>query len=153
MSALIAALTGTISELGLDNGQISRIYGTTNGKLLREEYAYDDESLLLAQADPVLESADFPYGDIRTTKETDAMILNTTANSVEVRVSARPFLCATPSFPQDANAVWKPTTPDALVNWRAVAGRILRFRFTVKDSRLCSFDAWSEGVQITKAEK
>jgi hypothetical protein len=155
LDVTIAALAGTIGDLGLNETSIGRLYGTDSGELLREETEADADPELAATPydDPVLESGDFHYGDIRATKECDGMILNTTAPKVGIRVSGRNFLGDAPTFPVDANAEWTPTLPDLMSNFRAVAGRVFRYRFTLKDSKLATFDAFSEGMLVKQAEK
>ena len=149
-----SVLANQIGQMGLDSVGLDRTFGTGGGQLLREELATDMASTLVSTYDsPVLESPDFHYGDIRTTKEVDAMILNSTAAAIEVRAAGRNFLGAKPTYPVDALALWKPTYPDAMVNFKALSGRILRYQFTFVGQRFVTFDAFSEGLLAEKAEK
>ena len=153
LAGTIAGLGSTpIGQLGLDSVGLDRTYGTGTGELLRDELP-EDTTFETPYDFPVLETPDFHYGDIRTVKEVDAMILNSTAPTIEVRATGRNFLGATPSYPTDALAVWKPTYPDAMVNFKALSGRILRFMFTFINTRNVTFDAYSEGILTEKAEK
>jgi len=153
LTGTIEALPGTIESLGLDLVGLARVYGTANGTILREETVADTTGFAVPYDNPVLESPDFSYDDIRTIKEVDAMILNTTATSVEIRASSRDFLGSPAVYSTDPLAVWIPTLIDAMVNWPAKSGRVFRYLFTLINSRNATFDAFSEGVYMKKAEK
>ena len=113
-------------------------------------------STVIAADDPILESGDFHYGDIRTMKENDAMVINAalyTGATINVGVSGRNFLGVAPTFSATPNAVWNTTLQDAMSTYKAVPGRVFRYRFTLKNARLARFDAFSESVYAKTAEK
>jgi hypothetical protein len=145
-----ASLTETLGSLGLDHDGLSRVYGTSTGRLFKEttsaeiyEEPYDD---------PILETPDFAYGDVRTIKEVDMMVLNTTAPRVDVQVATRNFLGETPVY-DNIDGTWFPTLPDAMLTFKARAGRVFRYLFTLRTSANASFDAFSESVRVAHAEK
>lgn len=75
--------TGTVANLGIGGTAVARLFGSATGKIYREEVAADAIGVLVAADVPILESADFHYGDIRTTKENDLMLINATYTSAE----------------------------------------------------------------------
>jgi len=156
LAGAISALTGTIGQLGLGVNTLPRIYGSATGQILQDEVIATDVSTLIAADDPVLESGDFHYGDLRTVKENDSMIINAALNtgaSIDIAVSGRNFLGDAPTYPTLPNASWTSTVQDSLSTYAPPSGRILRYRFTLKNARLASFAAFSDGVYAKAAEK
>jgi hypothetical protein len=156
LTGTIASLTGIISQLGFVAGAVPRIYGSHTGQVFQDERITTPVETLIAADDPVLESGDFHYGDIRTTKENDVMVINAALNTgatIDVAVSGRNFLGDTPTYPATVNASWNQSKQDAMSAYAAVAGRILRYKFTFKLARLVSFAAFSDGVYVKQAEK
>ncbi len=150
-------LVGEVGNLGLDSSSSPRLFGSSEGRLLREEIEDDEEGDLLGQDTPVLESADFHYGDIRTTKENDQVVLNAAWNTttfpngkIEVEVAGRSFLGESPSF--TAGGDWTPALQDGLLSYQSKYGRVLRFRFTASGLRRTVFSAFSESVYLKRAE-
>lgn len=76
LTGTVAGLAGTVGQLGLTGAGSPRLFGSSSGKIYREETPSDSDSSLITQDDPELESADFAYGDIRTYKENDLMLIN-----------------------------------------------------------------------------
>ena len=153
----IEDLTGTVAELGTLGSALPRLFGSVQGHLLREEVTNDNENNLLPQDTPTLESADFHYGDIRTMKENDLMVLNAAWNAqqnpdglIAVSVSARDYLGQAPSFV--AAGDWTPDLQDAILSYQAKVGRVLRYRFELEDTRNAVVSAFSEGVYAKRAE-
>ena len=89
LAGTVGSLTGTVGQLGLGTSGSPRLFGTDTGKIYREEVSTDADTVLISQDDPVLESADFVYGDIRTYKENDLMLIN--AGLTQETLAAGPF--------------------------------------------------------------
>lgn len=70
--------SGPVSTLGHASPGYARSFGTLNGQILREEAPSNTVDQFLPADDPVLESADYHYGDIFTVKECDLMVINAT---------------------------------------------------------------------------
>jgi len=101
VTSLGATPTG---RLGLASSPTARLFGTASGGLLREETTNDSPAgTTLTQEQPVLETADFHYGDIRTIKENDQMLLNATMESVLTTVDWSDVSAAT--LPDTGNQV------------------------------------------------
>ena len=160
LTGTIGALTGTISALGLALSATARQFGTGTGQTLREEQVTDSTSTLLPADDPVLESGDFHYGDIRTQKENDAMVINAwwkwieaDQQLIEVRVAVREYLGDNVHWPDDPNGTWTPKIQDAILTYAPVNGRVIRYKFTLKNTRMAIFSAFSDAVLLKlKAE-
>lgn len=147
-------LEGSISLLGTEDSGVSRVFGTGTGELLREEDTSDLVAAFVTPYDaPTLETGDFHYGDIRAVKENDLMIINSSAPKIQIRVSARDYLGTAATFSTDPIADWVPTLVDSISNYRALSGRIFRYQFILEDSRLATFDAFSEGLTVVRAER
>jgi hypothetical protein len=161
LSGTIGNLIESIDHLSLSPAETSRLFGTGVGQTLREELSTDSSSSLLPTDDPVLESGDFHYGDIRTQKENDAMVINAWWEQidfdkplVEVRVATRNYLGEGVKWSADPVATWTPDIQDSIATYEAVNGRILRYKFTFKNTRQAVLSAYSDVVLVKlKAEK
>lgn len=162
LTGLVSGLTGLVGVLGLGQGVALRLFGSSTGQVLREEVVADDVSLLLPADNPVLESGDFHYGDIRTEKENDQLTVNATWDQdenpegfINVRVKGRPYLGDDVVWTDDNDSVgqWKPTYPDQLLTYRSKVGRVLRYHFEAENIRGLVFNAFSEGIYVKQAEK
>lgn len=160
----VSGLSGPVGSLGVTPGGASRLFGSSTGRVLREETMSDASSLLLPADDPILETGDFHYGDIRNIKENDGMIVNSTWQhidgedaNIEVRVNGRDFLGDDVTYAATPDGRWNPwtlDTNDAQVNYPAKVGKILRYQFTFKKTRAAIFSAFSDLVLLkVKAEK
>ena len=160
----IGELEGPIGFLGIDPaaGPSPRLFGSSDGQLLREEMTSDASNTLLSADEPVLESADFHYGDLRTTKENDAIVVNAVwddhpadSPAIEVRVKGRDYL-STPidwTLAPTLAGLWVPELPDGELNYPVHYGRVLRYRFTGKNVRGLKFSAFSDRVRVAMPEK
>jgi hypothetical protein len=158
LTGTVAELTGTIATLGV-GGSVPKLYGSTAGALLRDELPTDADASLVAQDDPVVETPDFTYGDIRTQKEVDSMYLDASATgSIEVRVAARDYLSDTINWSSDSTKLspwqpWSRTLPEGRLTFNAKSGRILRYRFTAKGCRGLTFQSYEDSWYGHGAEK
>ena len=160
----VGELTGTVEDLVGDCGSLGleagspRLFGSGEGKLLREEVEGDDTEELLGQDNPVLESADFHYGDIRATKENDVMVINAVWDveqnpdgKIVVTVNGREFLGVEPEFEEGGE--WTQELQDGILTYTTKAGRVFRYRFETSGTRRAVFSAFSESVYAKRAEK
>lgn len=162
LTGSVAFLAGSVGSLGTGSGSAVRLFGSNSGRVLREEVAADDSSILLPADNPVLESGDFHYGDIRTEKEVDQIALNVFWDNeqnpdgfIDVRVQGRSFLSQTLVWDNDLDSVgqWKFVQQDHMITFTSKNGRVLRYRFEANNIRGLAFNAYSEGVYIKQAEK
>ena len=158
LAGLVNALTGTVEDLGTGGSALPRLYGSTEGHLLREELSNDSVDNLLPQDTPTLESPDFHYGDIRTTKENDLMVLNASwdtavspTGKIVVKASGRDFLGQSPSFTTEGD--WTQALQDGILGYQVKSGRVLRYKFELTSTRGATVSAFSEGVYAKRAEK
>ena len=158
LTGLVSALTGTAGNLGLGAGSAPRLFGSASGVIYREEVAADLVETLFAQDTPTLESGDFHYGDIRTTKENDLMVLNAAwdaaqnpTGKIEVSVASRDLLGSAPTYVLKAD--WTQILQDAISTYKNQSGRVFRYKFQAKNTRSAVFSAWSESVYAKLAEK
>jgi len=159
---VVGDLTGTCGNLGLLAGTTSpRIYGSASGAVLREELSTDAFSALMSVDDPVLETPDFHYGDIRTVKENGFMLVNATWDDslapdagIDVYAAGRAYLGDEPTWPSTAQGQWTPGIEDDMLSYLPVPGRVLRYKFVCKNARGLKFSAYSDAVNVQiKAEK
>jgi hypothetical protein len=161
----VASQTGEVGDLGV-SGTNQRLYGTDDGVVLRDAVTADANESLLAQDDPVLESADFHFGDLRTIKETDAMILNAywtetgegdiNENAyIEVYAKGRNYLSEPVGWSgSELRGSWDLDLEDDKLNYKgSVVGRVLRYKFVGKNIRGLKVAAWSDLVRGKLAEK
>ena len=162
LTGTLNALAGTFNALGFAGQTSPRIFGSASGKVLREEISTDDVGDLLAADDPVLESADFHYGDLRTVKENDAVVLNAVwedhddvVQNIEVRVRGREFLSTLVDWTHERTlvGVWTPQAIDGELNYPTRSGRVLRYRFKGINVRGLTFSAFSDRVRVEMPEK
>src|ERR1017187_6133403 len=156
LTGTIGALSGTIRQLSLNTNVTGRIYGAGSGQILQDELSSTPTDSLLPYDNPVLETGDYHYGDIRTVKENDAMVINAAVNdgvTIQINVAARTFLGEKAIYGNNPTSTWSPKLQDALCTYAPPSGRILRYKFVLKDARMCTFDAFSDAVYAKTAEK
>ncbi len=161
LTGAISALSGSISSLGVGAAGSPRLFGSSVGQLLREEVEADLASVLLPADDPVLESADFHYGDLRTVKENDAIVINAwwpphddVVQNIDVKVHGRDYLAKNVDWANVSSAgPWTPGMIDGELNYPTRYGRVLRYRFTGTNVRALSFSAFSDRVRVEVPEK
>lgn len=158
---IVSALTGTVGQLGT-SAKTPRLFGSSAGRLLREEVTSDSAVSLLPADDPILESGDFHYGDIKTVKENSEMLINAfwdetlcPEGKIELRAQGRSFLSTDVDWSTvDAERdPWKPSSVDEKLTYPAVSGRVLRYQFRGKNVRNMLFSAYSDVVRAKGAEK
>lgn len=152
----------TVGTLGLSSSDTPRLFGSATGALLREETSSDAFADLVTADEPVLESADFHYGDLRTSKENDAMVINaawdadaTVDQSITVQAKGRDYLAREVDWTDVTTDCgdWLPTLPDGELNYTVRNGRVFRYRFTGVNMRGLKFSAFSDRVRVDLPEK
>ena len=112
---------------------LGRIFGTGCNQLLREELPTDDIAELLEQELPYLESGDFTYGELASTKELSTMALQAqyvVGSGVEVYLFARDQIDAAVVW--DLVGTWTPAMRENLLTSLRASGKVFRFKFMGK---------------------
>lgn len=137
LSGINSALTGKAAQMGVTSDTFSKIYGSANASILRDEVVGDTFASLKYCPGPVLETPDLVYGDPSTVKEIDSLIIHATwtqALNLKVEYSVRDNLEAAVSWVEISQR-WTTSLPEKRLSFPRLSGRIFRFRFTpVQDS-------------------
>jgi hypothetical protein len=108
----------------------------TDGVVCREARAGDDISQCAVMTQPYLESDDITYGDLHFSKRCDLVMLDMRTDfpwlGVRVLLSGRDFV-SHPSQWVDCG-LWTQELPGKQVDFKTVAGKVLKFRFELVDS-------------------
>lgn len=123
--------TGTVAQVNNSQEKLPRYWGSSSGRIIREETSSDAIGSLLEQETPVLESRDYHYEAPQNVKEVDTVSLHTTytnARGVNVEVATRVFVDDAVAYKQPI--VWAPGhSVQRLSNLRR-AGCIFRYKFS-----------------------
>ena len=131
LTGTINALTGTVDGLADATDVVGRVYGSRNGRLLRDETSSDLTAALLEQPVPYLETGDFHYADIENHKEVESMVIHSKyddAASIDVFAAARTNIDDSVNLMQQSQT-WTPTLPEQRLSMPRLAGRVFRFKF------------------------
>jgi hypothetical protein len=129
------ALDETLSTI--DQDQIDGLENlfVTEQAVCREARANDPLVKCLEFSQPYLESDDITYGDLHLVKRCDLVMLDMRTNfpwaGVRVRLSGRDFV-SHPSRWVDCG-LWTQNHFGKQIDFRAVAGKVLKFRFELED--------------------
>ena len=135
LTGTIDNLSGNIDSLAEAGDIMPRVYGSRNGRLLREEVSADTTASLLEQpATPYLDTGDYHYNDIENQKEVESMVIHTKyddAAGIDVYAASRNHIDDTVTLnllPQ----TWVPTLSEQRLSFPRIPGRIFRYKFQPK---------------------
>lgn len=107
----------------------------TQGAICREQGVSDDLSRCLPMTTPFLESDDITYGDLHFVKRVDLVMLDMKLSfpwsGVRVKISGRDYV-SHPNRWVDCG-VWDQNAKEKQLDFKAVSGKVLKFRFELVD--------------------
>jgi hypothetical protein len=157
------ALTGSFDALGGQGTASNQVlWGSDDGRILRDEAVGDADSSLVDVDDPYVETGDIFYDDLATMKTIDSIFLNadykaSTCDGVEVYISARNELDETVSY--SLVGTWTKSSELKKLTFPPVTGKIFRFKFQFKATnaaygvRNARISGWAESVNMRKATR
>lgn len=134
LTGTIDALSGVVDDLSNASDVLGRVYGSSNGRLLREEVSGDAKADLLEQEVPELETKDTYYGDLEAHKEVDSMVIHSKyvdAEGLEVYTASRKHIDDTVTLTA-LGQLWTPSLVEQKLSLPRISGRVFRYKFRAK---------------------
>ena len=147
-------LSGTNEALSESGEALDTVYGTSTGQVLHEESSVVTPAGRLGN---VLETGDLIYGSATRVKEVHTISLHVSgtlgATGIKVEVSARERIADTVSY-GDPVGYWTNSLSTKHLTFRARAGKVLRYRFTLpNDARNVVFYGYSDNIANADATR
>jgi len=127
-------LTESCDAVGLGGGlAVPRLWGSRCGVVCKEGVGGENIDKFIPYLTPYLETADFQYGSISKTKETESVYIDALANAAGLNVILykRDFLNAPDNaITYTQPGIWTNTIPEGRLSFPRVDAKIFRWKFT-----------------------